>query len=111
MLILDISRTTLLVGLVAIGLVLVLYIFGGPAAAQALLRLRPANPRVLTWGGLRSRISVALVPSLPKSMPRDSLVGVTYVLVIFSIIIQGLSIGPLVKRLGLSMDEAPTDKC
>jgi CPA1 family monovalent cation:H+ antiporter len=40
--------------------------------------------------------------SLPDSMPRDLLVGVSYVVVIFSIIVQGLSIGTLVKRLGLS---------
>ena len=61
---------------------------------------------MLTWGGLRGGISVALALSLPESMPRDLIVGVTYVVVIFSIIVQGLSIGPLVKKLGLSTGEA-----
>ena len=64
---------------------------------------------MLTWGGLRGGISVALALSLPESMPRDLIVGVTYVVVIFSIIVQGLSIGPLVKKLGLSTGEAPVD--
>ena len=64
---------------------------------------------MLTWGGLRGGISVALVLSMPESMPRDLIVGVTYVVVIFSIIVQGLSIGPLVKKLGLSTGEAPVD--
>ncbi len=41
-------------------------------------------------------------------MPRDLLVGIAYVVVVFSIIVQGLSIGLLVKKLGLSTDEAPS---
>jgi CPA1 family monovalent cation:H+ antiporter len=48
---------------------------------------------------------VALALSLPPSPARDLIVGVTYVVVIFSIIVQGLTIGPLVKRLGISVAE------
>lgn len=64
----------------------------------------------MTWGGLRGGISVAPALSLPESMPRDLIVGVTYVVVIFSIIVQGLSIGPLVKKPGLSTGAASDDK-
>lgn len=63
--------------------------------------------RVLTWGGLRGGISVARALSLPESMPRDLLVGITYVVVIFRILVQGLSIGPLIEKLGLSTGKAP----
>ncbi|RSK38818.1 cation:proton antiporter [Hymenobacter perfusus] len=112
MLVLDISRTTLLVGLVAIGVVLLARWVSVALPLGLLRRYYPfdrATLRVLTWGGLRGGISVALALSLPESMPRDLLVGITYVVVVFSIIGQGLTIGPLVKRLGLSTGEAPAD--
>ena len=112
MLVLDISRTTLLVGLVAIVMVLLARWVSVALPLGLLRRYYPfdrATLRVLTWGGLRGGISVALALSLPESMPRDLLVGITYVVVVFSIIGQGLSIGPLVNKLGLSTGEASTD--
>jgi CPA1 family monovalent cation:H+ antiporter len=109
MLVLDINRTTLVVGLVAIGVVLVARWASVGLPLVLLRRFYPFDRqtlRVLTWGGLRGGISVALALSLPDSMPRDLIVGVTYVVVVFSIIGQGLTIGPLVKRLGLSTGPA-----
>ena len=101
-----------LVGLVVIVLVLVARWVSVGLPLVLLQRRYPFDRqtlRVLTWGGLRGGISVALALSLPESMPRDLIVGVTYVVVIFSIVVQGLSIGPLVRRLGLSTGEAPVD--
>jgi len=57
----------------------------------------PMVVTVLTWGGLRGGISVALALSLPAGEVRDALVTITYVVVAFSIVVQGLSIGPLVR--------------
>ena len=57
----------------------------------------PMVVTVLTWGGLRGGISVALALSLPAGEVHDALVTVTYVVVAFSIVVQGLSIGPLVR--------------
>lgn len=54
---------------------------------------------VLTWGGLRGGISVALALSLPPGEARDVVVSLTYLVVVFSILIQGMSIGKLVKRV------------
>jgi len=48
---------------------------------------------ILTWGGLRGGISVALALSLPKAMHREEFLLITYVVVVFSIIVQGLTIG------------------
>ena len=54
---------------------------------------------ILTWGGLRGGISVALALSLPKSMFSEVFVSVTYIVVLFSIIVQGLTIGRVAKKL------------
>jgi len=52
----------------------------------------PGVVRVLTWGGLRGGISVALALSLPAGEIRDLLVTLAYVVVVFSIVVQGLTI-------------------
>lgn len=54
---------------------------------------------MLTWGGLKGGISVALALSLPASPVREALLTVCYVVVIFSVIVQGVTIGPLIERV------------
>ena len=62
-------------------------------------KLAPHLVKILTWGGLRGGISVALALSLPSGEYRDLILFLTYVIVVFSIVVQGLTIGPLIKRL------------
>jgi CPA1 family monovalent cation:H+ antiporter len=57
--------------------------------------------RVLVWGGLRGGISVALALSLPVSGYRNLLLAVTYGAVVFSILVQGLTVGRVVRRVCL----------
>ncbi len=51
-----------------------------------------AHKKLVLWGGLRGGISVALVLSLPSGAGHDLLLTVTYVMVVFSILVQGLTI-------------------
>jgi CPA1 family monovalent cation:H+ antiporter len=66
-----------------------------------LMRLRrqfsPHTVKILTWGGLRGGVSVALALSIPNGPEREIILSLTYVVVIFSIVVQGLTIGKLVR--------------
>ncbi len=52
---------------------------------------------ILTWGGLRGSLAVALALSLPDSVYRQIILSMTYGVVVFSVVIQGLSIAPLAR--------------
>ncbi|MDO8416456.1 MAG: sodium:proton antiporter [Agitococcus sp.] len=60
----------------------------------------PHAVTVLTWGGLRGGVSIALALSLPPFYGKDLLLCATYFVVLFSILIQSTTLGPLLKKLG-----------
>jgi CPA1 family monovalent cation:H+ antiporter len=59
----------------------------------------PNTNLIMTWGGLRGGISIALALSLTVEMHRDLFLVMTYIIVVFSIIGQGLTVGKLIKKL------------
>jgi CPA1 family monovalent cation:H+ antiporter len=103
-LVVPFSRALLLMGLAAVVLVLGARFVSVGGAVLVLRRFRPFEPhavKLLTWGGLRGGLSLAMALSLgPAIASRHAIQGVTYVVAVFSIAVQGLTFGKLVRRLG-----------
>lgn len=80
------------------------------AVAVPVLVLRPFREfskgviPIMTWGGLKGGISVALALSLPDSEWKPLILTATYVVVIFSIVVQGLTVAPLANKVGREPD-------
>jgi CPA1 family monovalent cation:H+ antiporter len=100
-LVLTFTREYFIAGLVLIPLLLLARFVsvGWPVLIMRLFRtFSPDVIKILTWGGLRGGISVALALSLPPGKNREVILAITYMMVVFSIIVQGLTIGKLVRR-------------
>lgn len=97
----EFDTSYVLYGLAAIPLVLAAraVAVGVPITVLRLHRVfTPGVVPIMTWGGLRGAISVALVLSLPDHPEKPMLLTVTYVVVIFSIVVQGLTTGKVVRH-------------
>jgi CPA1 family monovalent cation:H+ antiporter len=102
MLIIPFNFTLLLLGCIAIIITLVARYISVALPVYVLRRRRTFENNaipILTWGGLRGGLSVAMALSIPNSMHGQTIVGITYTVVLFSIIVQGLTIGKLAKKL------------
>ncbi|MCT8160870.1 cation:proton antiporter [Pseudoruegeria sp. SHC-113] len=97
------SSDALLASVFAIGLALLARL---AAVAVPVLLLRPFRGfapgviPIMTWGGLKGGISVALALSLPDSEWKPLILTATYVIVVFSIIVQGLTVARLAQKVG-----------
>ncbi len=114
-LVLSLRGDYLLAGVLAIPLTLLARFLAVGGTITLLRRFRTFTPHTvtaLTWGGLRGGISVALALSLrdhahgspgqADDHAANVVLTMTYVVVVFSIIVQGLTMGPLLNRLGLT---------
>ena len=94
-LVLTIKGNYLIAGLIMIPVVLLARFISVGVPVTFMRRVRDFSPhavKIMTWGGLRGGISVALALSLPNGPEREALLTVTYIIVIFSILVQGLTI-------------------
>lgn len=62
----------------------------------------PGAITALTWGGLRGGLAVALALSITNGRPHDRILAITYTVVIFSIVVQGLTMSRLLRKLGFA---------
>ncbi len=116
-LVLSFAHEYLLAGLMMIPLVLLSRFVSVGIPVTIMSRWREFSDRVvtvMTWGGLRGGISVALALSLPSDMPeRELILAVTYIVVVFSILVQGMTIKKVVSRIVPAEDggdiSSPTD--
>ncbi len=102
LLVLSFDMSYILAGVISIVLVLIARFLSLMIPVKLFskrLEFLPHTSKIMTWGGLRGGISIALALSLADDMNRDLILTVTYVVVVFSIIVQGLSIGKLATRL------------
>ncbi|WP_296705003.1 sodium:proton antiporter [Algoriphagus sp.] len=100
--VITLTKEYLLLGLIAIPVALFaryLALAGPIAIFDKRLDFIPKTNLIMTWGGIRGGISIALALSLEPQMERELFLTVTYVIVVFSIIGQGLTIGSLVKKV------------
>jgi CPA1 family monovalent cation:H+ antiporter len=99
----SVSGHALMAGLAMIPVVLVarLASVAGPLfALSRVVHFAPGSAWILTWGGLRGGISVALALSMAAGRERDLIVAMTYFVVVFSVFVQGLTLSRLARRWG-----------
>ncbi|HSN25686.1 MAG TPA: sodium:proton antiporter, partial [Kofleriaceae bacterium] len=72
------------------------------AVLQPFMKKPPHAVKILTWGGLRGGLAVALALVLPASDQRDAILVMTFAIVAFAILVQGLTLQALLRRLGLA---------
>jgi CPA1 family monovalent cation:H+ antiporter len=96
--------------LVTAGRALAIYPLAALFARSTRLRVPLREQHVLFWGGLRGALALALALGLPASLPhRDEIVTVAFAVVAFSIVVQGMTMQPLLRRLGHLDNKAADD--
>ena len=106
-LVLSANGLYMLAGLVAVPLVLLSRMVTVGAGVMAVGTGRPRTVAIMTWGGLRGGISVALALSIPQTAPcRELIVTMTYVVVAFAVLVQGMTVGRLIRAWGTPDESA-----
>ena len=98
----DTGFFTLLLGLIAFVIIILARVVSVGAPLLILEPIKKFNWRtltVMTWGGMRGGVSIALALSMPDTPGKSTVLSITYGVVIASIVVQGLSLQPMLNKL------------
>jgi CPA1 family monovalent cation:H+ antiporter len=101
--VIDFQFIHLIIGIIAVVVVLIsrlIVVYLPIISLSKFMNLTPKEGKLIVWGGLRGGLSLALVLSLPPSESRDLFIIATYACVVFSILLQGLTIGRVARSIG-----------
>lgn len=102
LIVIDFKSTYFIIGIAAIIIVLlsrILIVWLPNLLLPRVLSFKAKEARLIIWGGLRGGLSIALVLSLPESEAKQILIIATYTCVVFSILVQGLTIGKMAAKI------------
>ncbi len=102
--VIDFETKFIIIGLLSIFIVLIariVIVYLPKLILPKFINMNNSEAKLIVWGGLRGGISIALVLSLPESYAKQILVISTYTCVVFSILVQGLTIGKVAKKLNV----------
>lgn len=98
----DFEKSYVILGIVSIFIALLtraFLVYFPLSTFPKFFNLNKDDAKIITWGGLRGGLSLALVLSLPSSLEKEELLVATYIVVLFSILIQGLTIGKVAQSV------------
>ena len=101
LIVIDFKTEYIILGIASVFIVLIarfIIVYLPIVALPKVLELTKKEAKIIIWGGLRGGLSIALVLSLPESETKNIILIATYFCVLFSIIIQGLTIEKVAKR-------------
>ncbi len=102
MVVIDFESVYILIAILSIFIVLlarIIIVYFPKLVFPRFIKFTNSEAKIVIWGGLRGGLSIALVLSIPDSENKLILIGATYACVVFSILVQGLSIGKVAEKL------------
>jgi len=102
--VIDFETKFIIIGILSIFIVLlsrIIIVYLPKIILPKITNINNSEAKIIVWGGLRGGLSIALVLSLPKGEAKQLLMIATYMCVVFSILVQGLSIEKVAKKLTL----------
>jgi monovalent cation:H+ antiporter, CPA1 family len=101
----NLQVTAITVGAMIVTRALTIFVLGG-LSNHLVNQISIPDQTVLWWGGLRGAVSIALALSVPTNLPgRETLIAIVFGAVLFTLLVQGLTIQPLLKGLQLLGDQ------
>ena len=107
----NLGTIAITIGAMLLSRAIAIYALGALSNGVAKSRIPLPDQTVLWWGGLRGSVSIALALSVPTMLgEREEIIATVFGAVLFTLLVQGLTVKPLLKRLGLLSDQPVQQK-